>query len=176
MMTMRFLGFILLLGALSLAGCRAAESNHNATVPTSPSPAAGAAEVKAKIDICNLLSSDDLKEVQGEAYTEAQRSDRLEGEVIVAQCYYALPTTVNSVVINVTTAKDEARSLRGLWEQRFGVGEEKAAAGKEEGERERAKESRERKETKAQAPRERGNEEEEKEAKPQRVQDLGDQA
>src|SRR6185369_3104203 len=105
--TMRFLGFGLLLGALSLAGCRSPESNHNATVPASPSPAASAAEVKSKIDVCNLLSSDDVKEVQSESYTDAQRSDRLEGEVIVAQCYYALPTTVNSVVINVTTAKDE---------------------------------------------------------------------
>src|SRR5262245_13382271 len=100
---MRLAAVILLLFALTLTGCR---SNQTTTTAT-PSPRPTPATVKSKIDVCNLLTSDDLKELQGEAYKEAQRSDRLDGEFIVGQCYYALPTTVNSVVVSVTTAMDD---------------------------------------------------------------------
>jgi hypothetical protein len=133
--------------------------------------------------VCNLLTSDDLKDVQGEAYKDSKRSDQLDGEFIVAQCYHALPTTVNSVVVNVTTAKDEAGapSPKGFWEQTFGGDEEKEREGKGEREREKEKPQREREKErdkeKAQQPREREEEGEAKEASPpQRVKDLGDEA
>src|SRR6202007_327038 len=81
--------------------------------------------VKSKVDICNLLTSEELKSVQGEAYKDAQRSDRQDGDFIVAQCYYQMPTTANSVVLNVTTAPEgaSARSPRELWEQTFAKAE-----------------------------------------------------
>lgn len=145
----------------------------NLTEASRPSPRPSAQAVKSKIDVCSLLTSDDLKAVQGEAYQEAQRSDRLDGEFVVAQCYYAMPTTVNSVVLNVTTAKDEsgAPNPKQFWEQRFGGDEKKERAGKgeREGEREREKDK----------PKERGRGEEgeEKESSPpQRVAGLGDEA
>jgi hypothetical protein len=112
--------------------------------------------------------------VQGEAYKDAQRSDRLDGEFIVAQCYYALPTTNNSVVVNVTTAKDETgatRNPKALWEQSFGGDEEKEREGKGE----RGKEKSEREKEKAQ-PREREEGEAKEASPPQPVKDLGDEA
>jgi hypothetical protein len=168
-MTMRVALPLLLVGMLCANGCRsqretAANSPGTAASPR-PSPVA-----KSKIDVCSLLTSDELKAVQGEAYQQAQRSDRWEGEFIVAQCYYAMPTTVNSVVINVTTAQDEAgaRSPKVLWEQAFGgAKEEKDREGKSE--REREKEG-------GKEPRDRGEEAEAKEARPQRVIGLGDAA
>ena len=134
------------------------------------------ATVKSKIDVCNLLTSDDLKEVQGESYKEAQRSDRLDGEFIVAQCYYALPTTVNSVVVSVTTAKDDtgARSVKAFWEQTFSKYDDEEREGKVDRDQEK---KREREQDKAKEPREREAEGEEKEASPpERVKDLGDEA
>src|SRR5262245_519211 len=98
-----------ILCTLCAIGCRTQhETAANLTAASSPSPRPSAAPVKSKIDVCGLLTSDDLKAVQGEAYQDAQRSDRLDGDFVAAQCYYAMPTTVNSVVLNVTTAKDEA--------------------------------------------------------------------
>ena len=135
--------------------------------------------VKSKVDVCNLLTSEDVKAVQGEAYKDAQRSDRLDNEFIVAQCYYALPTTTNSVVVNVTTAKDEtgAPSPKGFWEKTFGGDEEKEREGKAERGREGEKREREREKEKAQQPREREEEGDAKEASPPvRVKDLGDEA
>ena len=175
---MRIMFFSLLLCTLGLTSCRSDAINQNSTATASPTPRPTAAPVKSKVDACNLLTADDLKAVQGEAYKEAQRSDRLDGDFIVAQCYYALPTTTNSVVVNVTTAKDDAnaRTPKAFWEQTFGGDEEKEREGKGEREKEKSKEARER-EKEAQKPREREEEGEAKEASPpQRVKDLGEEA
>ena len=172
---MRFVLYIILLGAGFGVACRSSDNapaNANRSANQGPAAAntsarAAAALVHSKIDACALLSSDDLKAVQGEAYKDAQRSDRQDGEFIVAQCYYAMPTTANSVVLNVTTAKDEpgARTPKAFWEQTFGGDEEKERKG--ERDKEKAKD----------APRERGEEGEAKEASaPKKVNGLGDEA
>ena len=84
-----------------------ANSTANSATNSSASPAANnPAAVKSKIDPCSLLTSDELKAVQGEAFANAMRSDRQDGDFIVGQCYYSLPTSANSVVVNVTTARD----------------------------------------------------------------------
>ena len=171
---MRFAIAITVIAVLFATACRSTggPGGNSSGGPAASSPVArpSAAIVKLKMDVCGLLTSDDLKAVQGEAYKDAQRSDRLDGDFIVAQCYYAMPTTANSVVINVTAAKDEtgARSPKALWEQTFGGDEEKEREGKGESEREREK---------AKEPRERREEGEEKEASPpERVKDLGEEA
>jgi hypothetical protein len=154
-------------------GCRTQhQTAANITAASSPSPPS-AASVKSKVDVCNLLTSDDLKAVQGEAFKDAQRSDRIDGDFVVAQCYYAMPNTVNSVVVNVTSAKDEAgaRNPREYWEQTFGRDEEKGREREKEktGERPRDKDDNAK-------SRERGAEGEERESPPQRVNALGDEA
>ena len=100
-----------------------ANSTSNSATNSSTSPAANnPAAVKSKLDPCSLLTSNEIKLVQGEAFANAMRSDRQDGDFIVGQCYYALPTSVNSVVVNVTTAKDTAGAPnpRDFWEGTFG--------------------------------------------------------
>jgi hypothetical protein len=132
---------ILIFGLFVTTGCKSTDSSAPANVPsttasgpaamTSPavtSPASPTTSiVKAKVDACALLTSDDIKGVQGEAVKEAQRSDRRDGDFIVAQCYYALPTTSNSVVLNVTTANEGQSTVspRSFWQNTFGRKEEK---------------------------------------------------
>ena len=172
---MKFAAVIFLLFAMALTGCRSVRPTTNPVVASSP--VATPATVKSKIDVCDLLTSDDLKEVQGEPYKEAQRSDRLDGEFIVAQCYYALPTTVNSVVVSVTSAKDDtaARSVKAFWEQTFSKYDDEEREGKVDRDKEK---KREREQDKAKEPRAREAEGgEEKEASPpEGVKDLGDEA
>ncbi|HMH44233.1 MAG TPA: hypothetical protein VK557_12165 [Pyrinomonadaceae bacterium] len=174
---MRFVLYITIVGVLLVAACRSSDNgspaNQNLAAANTPTPGVVATPVHSKIDACALLNSDDLKAVQGEAYKDAQRSDRLDGTFIVAQCYYAMPTTANSVVLNVTTAKDEAggQTPKAFWEQIFGGNEEKERAGKGDRDRERDKQKDKAK------PGERGAEGEEKEAaRPERVKGLGDEA
>ena len=115
--------------------------------------------VNGKIDPCTLLSNDDIKAVQGEGPTQMQRSDRFEGGYIVSQCYYSLPITSNSVVLNVTTAAEgaNARHPREFWKETF--------AGTSKKDKERDREVRDRK----------GAEEEEG-AKPEKITGVGDDA
>jgi hypothetical protein len=174
---------ILVFGLLLVtAGCRSSDSSAPANVPsanasspavmTSPtvtsssSPAKSA--VKARVDVCALLTSDDLKSVQGEPVKEAQRSDRRDGDFIVAQCYYALPTTSNSVVLNVTTANEGqgAGNPRKFWKDTFGRDEAKGGGREKEREREKVKKDK----PKA------GGEEEESDAAPEKINGLGDEA
>ena len=171
---MRF-SLSLVVVVLLIAGCKSTDTTttgNNApargpgTAPTAP--AANASAVKSRVDVCALLTSDELKSVQNESFANAMRSDRADGDFIVAQCYYAMPTAVNSVVLNVTTAKEAsgAPNPRDFWERTFG----KEAGG---GEKEREKE----KEKPAKVERERGEEGEgEAAAKPDKVAGLGDEA
>jgi len=174
---MRFVLYTIIFGVLLVAACRSndngSQANQNSAVANTPTPRAVTSPVHSKIDACTLLTTDDLKGVQGEAYKDAQRSDRVDGDFIVAQCYFALPTTANSVVLNVTTAKDESggRTPKMFWEQTFGGDEEKEREGK--GDREKDKQ----KDKPKSQPAERGEEGEEKEAAPpERVKSLGDEA
>ena len=136
-----------------------ASSPASMTRPAATSPSSPASTVKAKVDVCALLTSDDLKVVQGEAVKEAQRSDRRDGDFMVAQCYYALPTTSNSVVLNVTTANEAQSAVnpRSFWHNTF--------AGKEEKGKERKRENKARPES-----------EEEADAQPEKVVGLGEDA
>ena len=147
-----------------------ANSTSNSATNSSTSPAANnPAMVKSKVDPCSLLTSDEIKAVQGEAFANAMRSDRQDGDFIVGQCYYALPTSVNSVVVNVTTAKDTAGAPnpRDFWEGTFG---------KEAGEGNDQDKKREKEKPKKAAAGERREEEGEEAAKPEKVNGLGDEA
>src|SRR5438105_2644322 len=177
---MRFVLYIIVFGgALFGSACRSSDNgssaNQSSAAVNTPTPRAVATQVHSKIDACTLLTADDLKSVQGEVFKDAQRSDRLDGDFIVAQCYYAMPTMADSVVVNVTTPKDDsgARSPKALWEQTFGGDEDKEREGKGERDREKDKQ----KDKAKNQPAERGEEGGEKEAAPpERVKGLGDEA
>jgi hypothetical protein len=167
------------LSVLPAVACRSGDSTRptnasNSSAASSPAARPSAAPVRSKIDACSLLSSDDLKAVQGEAFKDAQRSDRLDGDFIVAQCYYAMPTLANSIVLNVTTAREEpgAPQPKAFWEKTFGGDEEKEREGERDRERDRNKPT-----TQSAPRREEGEEGEAKEAAPpERVKGLGDEA
>lgn len=176
---MRFVLYTIIFSGLLVAACRSndngSQANRNSAVANTPTPRAVTSPVHSKIDACTLLTSDDLKGVQGEAYKDAQRSDRVDGDFIVAQCYFAMPTMANSVVLNVTTAKDDsgARTPKAFWEQTFGGNEEKEREGKGDREKDKQKD----KDKDKAKPAERGEEGEEKEAAPpEQVKGLGDEA
>jgi hypothetical protein len=142
-----------------------------AGIENPPTPAASsAAVVKSKVDVCNLLTSDELKSAQGEAYREAQRSDRQDGDFIIAQCYYQMPTMVNSVVLNVTSAREGAagRNPREFWEETFREADEADRKDKNQsvGEREKQKPK----------AKDRREGEEEEGLPPERIKGLGDEA
>lgn len=150
---MRAVSIVFSLCALILvSGCKSSDPHAATTVSQVPEPAATASPtpgtLKSRIDPCNLLTSDELQIVQGEALQTTLPSERETPELIIAQCYYRLPTITNSVVVNVTTAKERGKSLKEFWESSHAENEAK--------------------------PKEGGREEEE--SRPERISGVGDEA
>lgn len=131
-------------------------SNH-ATAASSPT--------KGRIDACSLLTAEDVKSVQGEAFKETKASEGSDNGMVVAQCFFSLPTFANSVNLAVMQ-KGEGSGVpdpREFFEKTF--------ASRAESEREKEREKRERKSAA------KSREEEEKEGSAaQKVEGVGDEA
>jgi hypothetical protein len=168
---------IIILFVIVVGGCKSTENsapaNPNSGMASTATPAAVGnppassmnSAVKSEIDACTLLSSDDLRSIQGEAYKEAQRSDREDKGLVISQCYYQMPNMANSVVLNVTTPKrgGGSRIPGAFWEETFPKDAEKDRDGNRDRDRKREK------------PPVRGEEEEEG-ASPERIKGLGQEA
>lgn len=89
------------------------------------------------IDACALFTAEELQATQGEILSQTTPTTPGVGDYLISQCYFALPTNTNSVVIAVTQrgSGPRAKEPREFWEQTFHA-EEK------EGEREEGEEKR----------------------------------
>ena len=179
------LTLLLCLLALSLA-CDARSGAQNAKTPA-PTPAAATPAPAAQVPqskTCALLSGEELREVQGEAPTDAQGSEHAAGPLSMSQCFFRLPTFSKSVNLEVVRAApgSDAGALKEYWRKRFHPeaieARERERELKEEREREREEELE--RERAAGQVREGGHEEEEKgdeeDSRPQRVPGLGEEA
>lgn len=181
---MRLATLLLMLCSLASALACGAEK---AKAPVTPTPTATPTPAAAQIPqskTCALLTSEELKEVQGEAPTDAQGSEHAAGPLSMSQCFYRLPTYDKSIVLEVVRAAPgaEAGALKEYWRVRFHPeaveARERERELKEEQEREHeATLARERTEGQS---REGGHEKEERgeeeDARPQRVPHLGEEA
>ena len=128
-----------------------------ATQPNAP------ASANAK-DACALLTSDDVKTVQGEEVKETKPSQRSDSSFAIAQCFYTTPTFTKSISLEVTQAAPGSKtSPRDFWRENF------TRAAERDKEREKDKD-------KDKARGGHGGEEEEEGAPPQRITGLGDEA
>lgn len=116
--------FLSLLAALLVAfsGCSKSEtpSPPNAQADaSSPSPAHSSA--KAPVDACSLLTSDEIKAIQGEAVESAKSTPSSEGELASSQCFFALPTFMNSISLQVTQKGSQpgASDAKQAWKKMF---------------------------------------------------------
>jgi Protein of unknown function (DUF3558) len=144
-----------------------APATSTSVTPAAATPDASSVAAKPSVDACTLLTSEEIKAVQGEAIKGTKASDRATGDFIVTQCYYELPTMSNSISLTLTennSAKRDGESVRDFWERTFGKEEKKS-----ESERERERE----REKRAKAEPER---EEEEEAPMEPVRGVGDEA
>lgn len=120
--------------------------------------------------VCELLSDADIKDIQGEAVSERQGSERATGQLIASQCFYRLPTFNKSISLEVIRPAPggAAGAVGEFWEQRF-------RRGADEGEEEREKRGEAGNENERARPG--GREKEEKEgSRPEPVEGVGDEA
>jgi hypothetical protein len=146
---------LLICAVVLLSGCSSQSTNQTSTAPSaSPSvsvtpnaansttPGFSSSVVKPKVDVCTLLSSDEIRAVQGEDVKETTPSNRSAGDLIVSQCYYGLPTPSNSVSVTLTERNPDSKggqSVKDFWEQTFGKNEKKGESKREETKKPEAK-------------------------------------
>lgn len=70
---------------------------------------------------CTLLTREETAAVQGEPFKETKASRKLTAGLIQSQCYFELPTTVNSIVLTVTQRAEgaDARDPKQNWQELF---------------------------------------------------------
>jgi len=119
-----------------VAGCPGTETagvsktQHPAAQVTDSSTTAvnDAAVVLQKVSLrntngnaCDLLRSSDLRRVQGEQLKDAKPTDRVEGGLHVAQCFYSLGTSSKSVALTLMMRDGgpNGRDPRDFWNETF---------------------------------------------------------
>jgi hypothetical protein len=83
-----------------------------------------------------LLTSEEIASVQGEPIQQTTPTTQSAAGFAVSQCYFALPTHANSIVVTVTQpAAGDARALKAQWNETFHSGSEREREGVEEKEK-----------------------------------------
>ena len=119
----RFSVLLCLLG-LALIGCSKPKSDQT---NTTPQPTALTASTPA----CAMLTNEDIQAVQGETIKSTKPSEKSAAGLSVSQCYFELPTTVNSIVLTITRKAEGGRDPSQSWHDIF-HGERRSGIEKEE--------------------------------------------
>ena len=131
-------GITILVALLGLAAgsCSKPKTQDRANSPqpniTPAAPAVEAAPAEAAPDACTLLTKEEVQAVQGEPFKDTKPSQKVAAGLSVSQCYFELPTAVNSVVLTVTRKAAGGRDPGESWQDMFH--REKATRKKEEAE------------------------------------------
>lgn len=141
-----------------------------ATGTASPAPATAATPASGT-DVCALLTSDEIKAVQGEDFLEAKPNHRPDSSFNVNQCFYMTPSFTKSVSLEVTERGASPQSVHEFWEERVKKSGEEIER-EREAERERVRKG----ETAKEREREREEEREREAKKPRRLKGIGDEA
>jgi hypothetical protein len=126
--------FIFLFAVLALtASCSKPKSSM--VVSNSPTPAPTIASPAPDDFACTLLTKEEIQAVQGEPFKNTKPSEHSAAGLVISQCYFELPTPVNSVVVTVTRKAEGGRDPSDSWREIFH--REESSRKKEEGEEEK---------------------------------------
>ena len=107
--------------------------------PSASQPSASASPAKETAGdgafACTLLTSEETEAVQGEAFKATKASQKSIAGLTSSQCYFELPTAMNSIVLTVTqrTEGAEGRDPKQNWQELFHREKPSEKTGEEEG-------------------------------------------
>jgi len=113
-----FLLFVALLGLAT--SCSKPTTSDLARSPSpAPSPAVATATRAPDNFACSLLTKEETQAVQGEPFKDTKPSENSAAGLSVSQCYFELPTPVNSIVLTVTRKAEGGRDPSQSWREIF---------------------------------------------------------
>ena len=98
------------------AGCKKGDANHRV-------PSAGQQSNQPELDVCALITKQEIEAIQRSPIKETKSSVRSDGGFRVSQCFYTAEDFSKSVSLAVTqrdAASSGERSLRDFWNETFG--------------------------------------------------------
>lgn len=115
---------------IAAAGCSKSKAPEATGASPQPSPSptqtseaspAAAEEPGGGAFACTLLTKEETEAVQGEPFKSTKASQKSGSGLSVSQCYFELPTTVNSIVVTVTQKAEGggARDPKQSWQEIF---------------------------------------------------------
>jgi hypothetical protein len=111
------LQFTVLLSLLGLAAGSCSKPKPLNSAQPSPTPSVSVADAGA--DACTLLTKEETQAVQGEAFKDTKSSLKTAAGLTVAQCYFELPTAMNSIVLTVMRKAEGGRNPAESWKEIF---------------------------------------------------------
>ena len=108
-----------------------------------------------RVDVCRLLTSDEIKAVQGSGVEENKPSTQPTGGLQMSQCLYR--TSAPAMSVSIALASPATQKPSDVWRKQFHAGDEK-------------------KEAKEKTSRKKAREAEEEESKPRNIKGVGDEA
>jgi hypothetical protein len=134
-------GITILVAVLALAAgsCSKPKTDDRTNSPqSSATPAVSATATpadsvtEAGADACTLLTKEEVQAVQGEPFKDTKPSQKMAAGLSISQCYFELPTAVNSIVLTVTRKAESGGDPGQSWRDMFH--RESASRKKEEAE------------------------------------------
>jgi hypothetical protein len=111
------LQFTILVSLVGLAAGSCSKPRPLNLSQASPTPPVSVADAGA--DACTLLTKEEIQAVQGEAFKETKASQKTASGLTVAQCYFELPTPVNSIVLTIMRKAEGGRDPADSWKEIF---------------------------------------------------------
>ena len=119
---------VLFAAGLGLVACSKSKSPDVAATPPPATPASATQAISSSSPsaapddfACGLLTKEEAEAVQGEPFKSTKASQGPGPGLKVSQCYFEMPTPVNSIVLTVTRKADgaSARDPRDSWRELF---------------------------------------------------------
>jgi hypothetical protein len=104
------------------SGCQKSKTPAPAETETNaPAPGLAASPGGPALDACSLLTTEEIAAIQGAGFQSAKASAQSEGELSSAQCFFALPSFVQSISLQVVQKgnKPGGRDLKQAWQGMF---------------------------------------------------------
>jgi hypothetical protein len=129
MMNKIALAFLLCCLFLIPVGCKKRETTRLVTSSSEPG--------EGKLDVCSLITKEEIEAIQGSPITETKSSGHSDGGFRNSQCFYTATDFSRSVSLAVTQSDPDSpakRSVKEFWKETFGryTGEQKEREGDKE--------------------------------------------
>jgi hypothetical protein len=123
---------LLFSAALALLACSKSKNPEVAATPPPQTITSPSSSTAPDQFACGLLTREETQAVQGEPFKSTKASQGPGTGLKVSQCYFELPTPVNSIVLTATRKADgaNARDPRASWHELF-YGEHRSEREKE---------------------------------------------